>query len=159
MKNFLLLPTLFFFSFSTANAGLIYVPVLKDNKKTEAVTFQDAIKKMDAKTFLSLTQPQIKLITGERMSFKEKVVLKFAQKEVKKNLKNNKQVNISEVMLNANGTFEWGAYLLGVFLLLIGVLIVYLTNWEDPKVARKSAWKGLVTGFILFSGIIRLLSI
>jgi hypothetical protein len=154
MKNFLLAFSCIFFSSTVVNAGLIYVPVSTENSKKEFVTFYDAIQKMDAKTFLSLRPLKVKEITGKRMSIKEKVVLKLAQREVKKKIKKDKGFHVNEVMLNANGTFDWGAYLLGVFLLLIGVIIVYVTNWEDPQVARKSAWRGLLTGLLIASAII-----
>lgn len=139
---------------STAQAGIIAVTV-----STEPVISSTVLSKIDAKTFLSLTPAMVKKMTGKKMKFDDRVVLKIAQKQVKKDLRKGKEVNIAEAMKRAEGNFSIGAFLLGMFLLFIGVLIVYVTEWEDPQVARKSAWRGLISGVLLAVAIIRLVSI
>jgi hypothetical protein len=127
---------------SVTRAGMITAPVISEPVKTETVSPADALSKMDAKTFLLLTPAKYKEITGKKMTLKEKIGLKLAQRHVKKQLKKGKEVNVAEAM-RAEGNFNWGAAALGFFLGLIGVLIVYLAFKNDKETARKSAWIGL----------------
>lgn len=140
---------------STTHAGIIAAPVSTEPVAT-SVSPADVLGKMDAQTFLSLTPSKVKEITGKRMTLKEKIVLKLTQKQMKKQMRKGKEVNHSNMMKRFGDNFNLGAFLLGVFLSFIGVLIVYVTYWEDPSVARKSAWRGLLTGLILVLGILRL---
>ena len=127
---------------SVAHAGIIAAPVATEPVLTKSVSPADALSNMDAKTFLTLTPAKIKEITGKKMTLKEKIGLKLAQRHVKKELKKGHEVNMAEVM-RAEGNFNWGAAALGFFLGLIGVLIVYLAFKNDKETARKSAWIGL----------------
>jgi phosphate-selective porin len=125
---------------SVTQAGIIAAPVSTDPVATNVST-ADALGNMDAKTFLTLTPAKVKEITGKKMTLKEKIGLKLAQRHVKRELKKGHEVNVAEA-LRAEGNFNWGAAALGFFLGLIGVLIVYLAFKNDKETARKSAWVG-----------------
>lgn len=127
---------------SIAQAGMIAAPVSTEPVLTKSVSPADALGNMDAKTFLTLTPAKVKELTGKKMTLKEKIGLKLAQRHVKKELKKGHEVNVAEA-LRAEGNFNWGAAALGFFLGLIGVLIVYLAFKNDKETARKSAWIGL----------------
>ena len=78
-----LLVTLFF-SLS-ASAGMIYVPANStDNAKAGKISAASMLGQLDAKTFLSLTPAKVQEMTGTKMTLGQKVSLKMAQLEVKK---------------------------------------------------------------------------
>jgi hypothetical protein len=131
-------------SISSNAAGIISVPVdATDNAKVGKSSTVETVAQIDAKTFIALTPTKFSEITGQKMSFTQKVALKILQREVKKDLKKGREVNMAEVAKRAaGGSFNWGAAALGFFLGLIGVLIVYLAFKNDKEVARKSAWIG-----------------
>jgi hypothetical protein len=138
---------------SSTSAGIIAVPV-STTPVSVNLSSADALGNMDAQTFLTLTPAKVKEITGKKMKLKERIVLKLTQKHVKKEMKKGKEVDLKTTLKGFSDNFSLGAFLLGVFLLFIGVLIVYLTEWEDRSVARKSAWRGLLTGLLIASAII-----
>lgn len=143
MKRIATLLLALVFSLSVVNAGMIVVPKATEPVKTETASPADVLSKMDPKTFLSLTPAKIQEMTGKKMTFKQKLGLKLAQRDVKKQLKQGKEVNMADMAKRADGGFNWGAGALGFFLGLIGVLIVYLAFKNDKATARKSAWIGL----------------
>ena len=132
---------------SVAHAGIIAVPFSTQPLAT-TISSADAIGKMDAKTFLTLTPAKVKEITGKKMTLNEKIGLKLAQRHVKKELKKGHEVNMANVM-SSEGNFNWGAAALGFFLGLIGMLIVYLAFNNDKATARKSGWIGLAIGLAI----------
>lgn len=102
----------------------------------------DAIGSFDAKTFLLLTPAKIQEMTGRKMNLGQKISLKMAQMEIKKQLRKGKAVNIKEAgrKVEAGVNFLW--LLVGFLLGIAGVLIAYLTK-EGPDDNRvKSAWIG-----------------
>ncbi len=115
---------------------------------------------MDAETFLSLTPEKISEMTGKKVSFTQKLSLKMAQKQVKRQLRKGKAIDMASVARKAawGDNFHWGAFLLGLFLGPVGVLIVYLVQFEDPQVARKSAWRGLLSWLAIALVVARLIS-
>ena len=132
---------------SVAHAGIIAVPFSTQPLAT-TISSADAISKMDAKTFLTLTPAKVKEITGKKMTLNEKIGLKLAQRHVKKELKKGHEVNMANVM-SEEGNFNWGAAALGFFLGLIGILIVYLAFKNDKATARKSGWIGFAVGLAI----------
>lgn len=132
------------FSISSNASGIISVPVdATDNAKAGKSSTVEMLAQIDAKTFIALTPAKFSELTGKKMTFAEKVSLKIVQREVKKELKKGRDVNMAEVAKRAaGGSFNWGAAALGFFLGLIGVLIVYLAFKNDKETARKSAWIG-----------------
>ena len=144
---------------SSLVAGMIAVPVLQPAKSKPVNTTVSVLQQMDAATFLTLTPQKWQEMTGKKISFTQKLSLKMAQKQVKRQLKNGKAVDMATVARKAawGDNFHWGAFLLGMFLGPIGVLIVYLVEFEDPQIARKSAWRGLLTWLALALLVTRLI--
>ena len=103
---------------------------------------------MSVQDFLSLTPKKYKELTGEKLSFTQKIALKMAQKKVRKAIKNNEKVD-STVMANALDTsdFNIGGFVLGLLLSVIGVLIAYLIG--DTSVI-KWAWIGFAVFLVIF---------
>ena len=103
---------------------------------------------MSVQDFLALTPKKYKELTGEKLSFTQKIALKMAQKKVRKAIKNNENVD-STVMANALDTsdFNIGGFVLGLLLSVIGVLIAYLIG--DTSVI-KWAWIGFAIFLVIF---------
>lgn len=103
---------------------------------------------MSVQDFLALTPKKYKELTGEKLSFTQKIALKMAQRKVKKAIKNNEKVD-SSVMANAVDTsdFNIGGFVLGLLLSAIGVLIAYLIG--DTSVI-KWAWIGFAVFLVIF---------
>ena len=150
MKKFTVLLFAVAFSFAT-NAGIIYVPTSStDNVKLGKVAVVDILSQLDAKSFVALTPAKVAEMTGQKMTLNQKINLKLAQRQVKKDLKKGRNVNMMEMAKRAgDGSFNWGAAALGFFLGLIGVLIVYLAFKNDKEAARKAGWIGFAVGLAL----------
>jgi hypothetical protein len=150
MKKFTVLLFAVVFSFAT-NAGIIYVPTSStDNVKLGKVAVVDMLSQLDAKSFVALTPAKVAEMTGQKMTLNQKINLKLAQRQVKKDLKKGRDVNMIQMAQRAgDGSFNWGAAALGFFLGLIGVLIVYLAFKNDKEAARKAGWIGFAVGLAL----------
>lgn len=135
----------------STNAGMIYVPAnATDNAKAGKSSAANVIGQLDAKTFLALTPAKIQEMTGTKMTFGQKVSLKMAQMEVKKQLKKGKEVNMAEMGKKAEGGINWLWLLIGFVLGLIGVLIAYLTREGKDDGRVKSAWIGAAIWVVLW---------
>jgi hypothetical protein len=126
----------------STQAGMISVPVTTETKGAAKVTMTDAFSKMDAQTFLSLTPAKVKEITGKKMTLGQKVSLKMAQAEVKKQLKKGKEVNLAEMGKKAGSGISALWLILGLLLGLIGVLIALLTKKDKDDNRVKSSLIG-----------------
>jgi uncharacterized protein YgiM (DUF1202 family) len=103
---------------------------------------------MNVEEFLALTPKKYKELTGEKLSFGQKISLKIAQKKIRKALKNNEKID-SATMANAVDTsdFNIGGFVLGLLLNVVGVLIAYLIG--DTNVI-KWAWIGFAISMAIF---------
>ncbi|MFT3843659.1 MAG: hypothetical protein QM725_01295 [Lacibacter sp.] len=127
----------------SSNAGMIYVPSnATDNAKAGKASAANVFGQMDAKTFLSLTPAKVQEMTGTKLTFGQKVSLKMAQMQVKKQLKKGQDVNMTEMGKKAGSGINWLWLLVGFVLGLIGVLIAYLTREGSDDNRVKSAWIG-----------------
>ncbi len=127
----------------SAHAGMIYVPANStDNAKAGKTSAANVLGQLDAKTFLALTPAKVQQLTGTRLNFGQKVTLKMAQLEVKKQLKKGKTVNMAEMGKKAGGGINFLWLVVGFFLGWIGVLIAYLTREGSDDNRVKSAWIG-----------------
>jgi hypothetical protein len=121
------------------------VPPKSDNTVVAPVA---PLSGMSVQDFLALTPKKYKELTGEKLSFTQKISLKLAQKKIRKAIKNNESVD-SATMANALDTsdFNIGGFVLGLLLSLIGVLIAYLIG--DTTVI-KWAWIGFAVFLVIF---------
>ncbi|HMP86558.1 MAG TPA: hypothetical protein PKE63_04730 [Lacibacter sp.] len=83
---------------------------------------------LDAKTFVALTPSKIREMTGKKLTLTEKISLKLAQAQVKKQLRKGKEVDMSAVARGEGGGIDILWLLLGVVLGLIGVIIALITK-------------------------------
>ncbi len=140
-------------------AGIIAIPAHVSVEAKPVSTTSTLLQKMDVKEFLALTPAKWKEISGKKLSLPQRLSLKMAQKQVKRQLKKGQSADMAVVASKAawGDNFHWGAFLLAMFLGPIGVLIVYLVQFEDPEVARKSAWRGLIAWVALAALVARLI--
>ncbi|MFN5135301.1 MAG: hypothetical protein ACK5DG_08280 [Chitinophagaceae bacterium] len=156
MKKILTLLVAVLFTLSAVNAGMIVVPAVNEPVKKEATTPADVLSKMDPKAFLALTPAKIQEMTGKKMSLKQKLGLKLVQRDIKRQLKKGKEVNMAEFAKKASEGIDILWFLLGVVLGLIGVIIALITKkGKDDNRVRSSligwlVWIAIVAiGFIL----------
>jgi hypothetical protein len=135
----------------SSNAGMIFVPGnASDNAKSGKASVANVLGQMDAKTFLSLTPAKIQEMTGKKMTLGQKVSLKMAQMEVKKQLKKGKEVNMADMGKKAASGINILWVLIGFVLNWVGVLIAYLTREGSDDNRVKSAWIGFAIGTALW---------
>jgi TM2 domain-containing membrane protein YozV len=125
MRKITLIVIAVVFSF-VSNAGIVYVPGNEsDNYKASKNTSNEVLGQLDAKTFLTLTPSQVQKLTGKRMNFTQKLSLKLAQMNVKKQLKRGKNVNISDAMNKADGTAGKSQLVALILAILVGGLGIH----------------------------------
>ena len=156
MKRIATLLLALVFSLSVVNAGMIVVPKSTEPVKTETASPADVLSKMDPKTFLSLTPAKIQEMTGKKMTFKQKLGLKLAQRDVKKQLKQGKEVNMADMAKRADGGISVLWLILGLLLGVIGVLIALLTKKgkDDNRVKSSLIGWGIWIAIVLIAYVI-----
>ena len=151
MRKITILLVLAIFSFSIVKAGMIYVPANStDNAKSGKTSVANAFGQLEAKTFLSLTPAKVQEMTGTKLTLGQKVSLKMAQLQVKKQLKKGQDVNMAEMGKKAGEGINWLWVLIGFVLGLIGVLIAYLTREGKDDGRVKGAWIGFGIFMVLW---------
>jgi hypothetical protein len=150
---------LFIFLLASSKAGVISVPFNKTQNTSSASNFHQFMSTVNAQTFITLTPSKVQALTDYKMNLLEKVHLKLAQKKIKRQLKKDtiQQTDLVYGQFAKGENFHWGAYILGALLGPVGVLIVYLSNYDDEQVARRSAWRGLLTWVALVAVVVRLI--
>lgn len=112
---------------------------------------------MPLEDFLALTPKKYHQQTGQKLGLKERIVLKFAQKSLKRQLKKGEPLPPVVNLNLVEHTFNWGAFALGFFLGLIGLLIVILA-FKDKK-AWISALIGLGVALAFLLLLVSLISV
>jgi hypothetical protein len=114
------------------------VPVRVDGTApvTAPVTV-DALVKMNSREFAELV--------GHKLSLKEKIVFRIAQRELRKDMKreglqSDATLDVQQMMADGEKGFYFGGFILGLLLGLIGVLIAYLM--KKDKAFIRSTWIG-----------------
>lgn len=93
MRKITILVLAVVFSMS-ANAGIIYVPANStDNVKSGNITNGKTVTNFDVQTILALTPSKVQEMTGRKMTFVQKIALKAAQKNLKKELNSSKKLD------------------------------------------------------------------
>ena len=92
--------------------------------------------------FLSLTPGKYKQLTGKKLSFFQKIMLRTEQRKIRRSLDQKEPAILSD--------FDPFGFVLGLFISIFGVGISYLINY---KYTRKWAWIGAGIGgiFILIA--------
>ena len=151
---FLLLGASFIVTMSSSVPATIptEAEISKSKEELKAVPIEQSLNSMTASEFTKLTARDYKKITGERLSLKEKLILKSVQKETKSliaanKLDENTKMNFSQQMADGEKSFDFGGFIVGFLFGLIGVGLVHI--FSTSKAARRSSWQGLGAWILL----------
>ena len=136
---FILFSLFFVFQSSTSYA----VIAVKDAPQRQFLQENFGVSNVEA--FVNMTPKEIAAARGKQLKLRDKIVLKLAQKKIKKHLKKGTSVDVEEIYETADKSFNIGGFLLGFFLSIIGVLIALLFG----KNAFRSSLIGLLCGAIV----------
>ena len=125
--------------------GLVFTAVLtsavpvrvNENAPVTAPVTVDALVKMNSREFAE--------VIGHKLSLKEKIVFRIAQRELRKEIKregiqSDATLDVQQMMADGEKNFYFGGFILGLLLGLIGVLIAYLM--KKDKAFIRSTWIG-----------------
>jgi hypothetical protein len=143
MKKFILLPLLL-----TILASATFIPKKESLPTAVTATNENEFNEISNITFndfLKLTPSTIKEITGEKLNTKERLVLSLMQKEIKRGIRKNEisgdtSVDFNQYFEEGISRFNFGGFVLGLLLGLIGVLFAHI--FSTNKDFRRSAWQG-----------------
>jgi hypothetical protein len=109
---------------------------------------------------------EVEQIRGDKMSFKDRVGFKIAQKKLRDNIAPDGSLDTKAIQKafkkqqkSGDGGFHFGGFALGFFLGPIGVLITYIINDDYNRSRRWSAWKGFLAAIILATAIVAATSV
>ena len=125
------------------------IPVSKEEPVLEKKVSNDNISMLSTMTnkqFLTLSPQTYYKLTGIKMSFKERMALRIAQKNIRseiksKSIEENATINYEMAVGNGESSFRIGGFILGFLLGLIGVGLAYI--FSNDKDFIRSTWKGL----------------
>ena len=103
--------------------------------------------KMTVQDFLALNADKVRTLTGKKMSLKDKLGLWWVQKQINKHQKEFTQGDVDTGAFKIN----WGAFVLGLLLGLIGLIITLF--FKDKK-----AWVSALIGWGIFLAFFLLLT-
>ncbi|WP_395804184.1 hypothetical protein [Daejeonella sp.] len=141
MKNLLRIP-LFLLAVILLTSA---IPPIKSDKVAPSEP-KDGIT---LREILKLSPKQYTEITGEKLSFKDKLAFSYMKKELSKNesLDLDKKVDLKAAVSNGSGNFDLGGFIIGFLLGIIGVGLVYIFSTDSAM--RSSSWKGFGAWIIL----------
>ena len=119
--------------------------VVRTDVMTENNFLMEKFGTVDVDTFANMSLKEVAAKTGKKLKLRDKIVLKLAQKQIKKNLKKGKPINAEEIYTTSDKRFNLGGFLLGFFFSLLGVLVALLFG----KNAVRSALLGTLCGLIV----------
>lgn len=123
------------------------VSVIQTNSKPASTSANVPVLSLTLKQIISLTPKEYKKITGKKMSFGQRLSLKFVQYKIKKQLSRNQVINLTEANTDIDATdFSFAGFLLGFLLSILGVLIAYLIG-DRRKI--KWSWYGFGFGALI----------
>lgn len=132
------------------NAFTVSASFSKPETKSEVVETKPAptgLQDLTAEQLLSLTTKGYQELTGKKMSFKDKFVLKYVQQNIKRDLRKTGEVDIKSYFDDGSMRFNIGGFALGFFLGLIGVALAHI--FSNNKSFRRSSWYGVGAVLIL----------
>jgi len=96
---------------------------------------------LSATQILSLTPKGYEEMSGKKMSFKQKFILKYVQHNIKRDLKKEGSVDVKNYFDEGDRRFNLGGFALGFLLGLIGVALAHI--FSNNKSFRRSSWYGI----------------
>ena len=115
------------------------------------------IEYLHASVFVKLSAREFETITGKKLNLAQKIYLKFIQRKLKRDLKKNADLLITDYYdpQKAKFKFDFLWFIIAGFIGPLGVLLAYTYKPRKGGPARKnvitSAWLGFA-GFVLWFG-------
>ena len=139
MKKIFALCIAFSMAVTASNAAFVESKTGSNTEKKESYgAFKNAAVKAAAEEFVRMSRQDYEQVTGKHLSLVERAAFKIQQKRMKKELQR----------AAGDGTSSVIGFVAGLFLSLLGVLLVYVLS-DDPNM-RKWAWIGAVISLIVY---------
>ncbi len=148
MKKHFFLGLIFIFSITTSGFAWINFEPTTVPVKTERVSEDELLKALTVDQILNLTPRSYKLLTGKKMSLKDRISLHFLQKQLKKDLKKDGKADAGKYIGGAGFEFNLLGFLIGLILGILGIIGVYI--FSRDRDLRKSAWIGFAVWVVIF---------
>jgi hypothetical protein len=148
-KQLLVLLALFAFSANLFSAEL---PKTKEpNAKDVMIPLMYSDKSITLEQFVKLTPSAYKELTGKKLGFKHHVEMKVTQRQLKKTIRKDGTVDVTELQKVAAEPFKFhlGGFALGFLLGLLGVIITLFFKDANKKSRLYSSLIGLGAVIIL----------
>ena len=116
----------------------IFIPLYKSDLK---ISLSD---------YINMSPANYKKLTGRKLKLKEIILLKISQRQIKKHIRNNGNINVSVFEKKPKEQFKWhwGGFFLGM-LFPIGFIITLCIKDEKRKDRIKSSLFGLATVLLI----------
>ncbi len=122
---------------------------VKPTIEKESASIFEGMEVESVEDFLALTPKKIKAQTGEKMRLKDRLILKMAQRQVKKQQAKGEVVNFSEEYQRARGDFSLLWFILGLILPIIGLVLAWIFHGFGSR-QMKWAFYGFLIAAALF---------
>ena len=152
LNYFALILFCFFLSLQNMYAFSVIRPLANDTK-----TIIETPDYLKASVFVKMSASEFATVTGTKLNFFQKQYFKIIQRHVKRDLKNNPDLLITDYVDKSTGKFKFNAlwFVIGTILGPIGVLLSYYShepkNGPNKKNRTTSAWIGFGV-FVLWFG-------
>lgn len=151
--TFLLIAVFSTYAFSGVNTATAF-SIIKPVADKEVPATVNNLKYLQVSEFVNLSVKEYSELTGKKLSFLQKVSFKATKMKMKRDLKKNPDLKITDYVDADGGTFRLDALwlIIGILLGPIGVLIAYVTKQEKYRIT--SSWIGfgiwLLLGGVFF---------
>lgn len=139
LKTFSLLALLFCFTLPAEAA----VFAVQENEKSALL---EQFGTEDIQEFMALSPREMGKRRGQRLTFKERLAVKLAQRQIRKMERRGEEVTLESVTKKGAADVNIGGFLLGFLLGLIGVLIALLIDKDlvNSALIGFAVWVGIV---------------
>jgi len=136
----------------TINANNIFLPVGKTGYKISLMELS------------SISLKDFEILTNRKMKLFDRIAFKTGQKKLRKSIEEDGTIKkkimqkFFQKYYGGETGFHAGGFVLGFFLLIVGVLIAYLINDDYKKNRVKWAWLGFSISIAIWSLVATLVS-
>ena len=152
LNPFILIILSIFLSLQNSNAFSVIRPLANDSKIEMRTS--DYLK---ASVFVKMSAQEFAAATGTKLNFFQKIYFKIIKRQVKRDLKKNPDLLITDYVDQKTGKFKFDAlwFVVGAIIGPLGVLLSYYShqqkNGPNKKDRTTSAWIGFGL-FVLWFG-------
>jgi len=163
MRKVLLLGIVLVFFSASFPSSNVETPVLKADQMFFPVG--NTGKKISYAQLATISVAEMQTLTGRKMSAMERINFHLAQRKMRKSIAVDGTVHdkkITKFLTTEENTgkkgFHIGGFALGFFLGVYGIIIAYLIDDDYKRSRVKWAWIGLITLYVVYFGIMLMIS-